>query len=303
MLLIIISFLIDIYSTFLKAKNFNTLWLANIYTISESIILIYFFWQIFQTKISKKIVSISVFVILSTWISQNIFLGKFNQLDNLSIGIESIILIILSLYYYFQVVRTSDDLMIYSRPNFWLVTAFLIYASGTFFLYISWNSLQKESKKESLTTSVIKMKDEVKAMSDSLTTLEVIQPNPSMQWLKKEILNVADSLRETDSTGSDFSLTWLKKELATIADSLRRKDTTTSDISFMITKIRLVRKHIAHYEKSVNEFDTLYSIINAAFLILKNLLLTVAFLLKEPSVTKKTLNQRTKFLDDLLKDD
>ncbi len=193
----IASAIVDISSLFINygSNKHNTLWIGNLFTIIEGLFLFYYFLIISREKFNRNITLLFSSIFLATWLIQNIVLGKFLRLDNLSVGVESLLLIILAILFFFQIVRKSDDLLIYTRPNFWIVTAFLIYASGTFFLYISWNALSQM--------------------------------------------------------------------------------------------------------KSAN---AIYTLINAIFLILKNVLLTVAFLLKEPVETKKTLNQRTKYLDDLLKD-
>ncbi len=56
--------------------------------------------------------------------------------DSFAIGIESIIVILLCIYYLFSQIKESNNLMIYSTFNFWVIISFLLYFSGTFFLYI-----------------------------------------------------------------------------------------------------------------------------------------------------------------------
>jgi hypothetical protein len=45
------------------------------------------------------------------------------------------------IYYFFDQLKDSNTLLIYSSINFWIVIAFLIYLSGTFFLYIYADSM------------------------------------------------------------------------------------------------------------------------------------------------------------------
>ena len=59
-----------------------------------------------------------------------------NSFDSFAIGIESIIILILCIYYLYLEIKESDSLLIYSTFNFWVIITFLIYFSGTFFLYI-----------------------------------------------------------------------------------------------------------------------------------------------------------------------
>lgn len=40
------------------------------------------------------------------------------------------------IYYFFDQLKQTNNLAIYTSINFWVIIAFLIYLSGTFFLYI-----------------------------------------------------------------------------------------------------------------------------------------------------------------------
>jgi hypothetical protein len=64
--------------------------------------------------------------------------------DSFTIGIESIIIILLSIYYLFLQIKGSNNLMIYSTFNFWIIITFLIYFSSTFFLYLMLDSMKKD---------------------------------------------------------------------------------------------------------------------------------------------------------------
>ena len=50
--------------------------------------------------------------------------------------IEAIIIITLCVYYFYIQLNEAGTSIIYATQNFWLIIAFLIYFSGTFFLYI-----------------------------------------------------------------------------------------------------------------------------------------------------------------------
>ncbi len=64
------------------------------------------------------------------------FINKMNDFDSVTIGVESIVIILMCIYYLITQIRGSVDLLVYSTSNFWVVITFLIYLSGTFFLYI-----------------------------------------------------------------------------------------------------------------------------------------------------------------------
>jgi len=47
------------------------------------------------------------------------------------------------LYYFYEKLQETNSLLIYTTQDFWIIIAFLIYLSGTFFLYLyAENTLQ-----------------------------------------------------------------------------------------------------------------------------------------------------------------
>ena len=64
--------------------------------------------------------------------------------DSFASGIECIIIIVLCIYYLFTQIKGSNNLLIYSTFNFWVIITFLIYFSGTLFLYLLTDSMKKD---------------------------------------------------------------------------------------------------------------------------------------------------------------
>lgn len=73
-----------------------------------------------------------------------IFINKGVGFDSFAIGIECIIVLFLCISYLFIQLRGSNSLTIYSTFDFWAVITFLIYFSGTFFLYILAQSMGRD---------------------------------------------------------------------------------------------------------------------------------------------------------------
>jgi hypothetical protein len=59
-----------------------------------------------------------------------------NTFDSLTSGVESIVVILMCIYYLVVQIKGSNNLLVYSTTNFWIIITFLIYLCGTFFLYI-----------------------------------------------------------------------------------------------------------------------------------------------------------------------
>jgi hypothetical protein len=70
-------------------------------------------------------------------------LAKSNSLSSLLTGVETVLIIAMCIYYFFDQLKQTNSLMIYSTINFWIIISFLVYLSGTFFLYIYADSMIK----------------------------------------------------------------------------------------------------------------------------------------------------------------
>lgn len=67
-----------------------------------------------------------------------------NNIDSISITIEYILLIIYSLFYFFEELNEPNTTFIYSSHSFWIVVGILIYSTGTFFFFMQSNNLSDE---------------------------------------------------------------------------------------------------------------------------------------------------------------
>jgi hypothetical protein len=103
----------------------------------------YFLWINIKSSNFKKVIFISslgfvVFIITYT------ILSKFQRIDSFPIGIETIIILIFSFYFFYEKMNDPNTLFIYNDYRFWIVLAFMIYLSGSFFIYIFANQIPKK---------------------------------------------------------------------------------------------------------------------------------------------------------------
>jgi len=88
--------------------------------------------------------------ILLTSIAFSIFLLIYNLktkvlgLDSVPIGIETILILIFSFYYFYEQMQDTNNLFIYSRYSFWVVLGMILYLAGSFFIYIYSSQLSQE---------------------------------------------------------------------------------------------------------------------------------------------------------------
>ncbi len=63
------------------------------------------------------------------------------HLDSVPIAIETIAIFLFSFFYFYEQISDTENLFVYNQPSFWAVLGILIYLAGSFFVYISANSL------------------------------------------------------------------------------------------------------------------------------------------------------------------
>jgi hypothetical protein len=60
------------------------------------------------------------------------------------IGVESILILIFSAYFFYEQVNNPSVLFIYNDYKFWIITGMMIYLSGSFFIYLFANLIPKD---------------------------------------------------------------------------------------------------------------------------------------------------------------
>ena len=62
--------------------------------------------------------------------------AKIQKIDSLPIGVETILILTFSSYFMYERMQDATNLFIYNDYRFWMVLAFMLYLSGSFFIYI-----------------------------------------------------------------------------------------------------------------------------------------------------------------------
>ena len=114
------------------------------FTLIEFSFICYFFYLVFPKNLIKKTIPVIWISFLLFGLVDFLFINKSQKFDSIAIGIESIIIIVLCVSYLFSQIKGVNNLLIYSTFNFWTSVTFLIYFSGTFFLYIMTENSRKD---------------------------------------------------------------------------------------------------------------------------------------------------------------
>lgn len=115
------------------AKRSNS-WLMHIYTVVEFLLISYFYYRLFSKKVFRKIITILFGVFSIVVILNKIYLEPLNKIDNYSLTIESIILLILTSM--FLVDFLINNFIINIRDYRILLTVgYMIYFGGNLFIF------------------------------------------------------------------------------------------------------------------------------------------------------------------------
>ncbi|MBD0331847.1 MAG: hypothetical protein ICV66_04270 [Chitinophagaceae bacterium] len=129
------------YTTKFSSLSYDYL-LFSFYTLIEYLLFSYFLWLNISNFVFRRVVVLlsllfCVFVVVYTFSTEN-------SIDAIPIGVETILILIYSFYYLFEQMNNVKTLYIYDKYQFWFVAGFMIYLSGSFFIYIFTNDASKE---------------------------------------------------------------------------------------------------------------------------------------------------------------
>lgn len=120
------------------------IYLLYAFTIVEYSFFCYFIYLSIPKSIMKKIVPFLWIGFVLFELLVILFKNDPFGFDSITSGIECIIVLFICISYLFIQLRGSNSLVIYSTFDFWVVITFLIYFSGTFFLYILAQSMGRD---------------------------------------------------------------------------------------------------------------------------------------------------------------
>lgn len=110
-------------------------WSRSLYTpIELTFISIYFYYSLTNEKL-KYICTVCMVAFWIYYFGFSEEAGK-DIFDSVQVSIESIIVITYCLLYYYQEIRLPAVDFVYSKPDFMITSAFLLYMTGNFYIYM-----------------------------------------------------------------------------------------------------------------------------------------------------------------------
>jgi hypothetical protein len=94
----------------------------------------------------NKLPVLALIASVSVWLVRNLLMDHLYTYSGFYYGGTTILVILLALIFFFQQLNKPDNPFIYAAPEFWIISAILIYKAGTFFLFLYGNTLDQSEK-------------------------------------------------------------------------------------------------------------------------------------------------------------
>lgn len=138
--IVLLIFSSEIFAAYLGMHGHPNHYVYNFIDLIQTLLLVFLvFKPLLQHKSSSKIVLLIGIGFSLLWLLLK-FQTRFSEYDKVSAAISSLIVFLLSLYYFFEQMNKPSDVFIYQKRYFWIVTAYFIYTAGTFFVFLVFSS-------------------------------------------------------------------------------------------------------------------------------------------------------------------
>ena len=113
------------------------------FTLIEYTAFSFVLYSVIDNRIFRSIILASS-AVFYVFVIYYFLTAKNNTFDSLPASLEAILIVAFSIFYLFDQMNKPQVIFIYQEPNFWFVVAFILYFSGTLFLFIQASNLSKE---------------------------------------------------------------------------------------------------------------------------------------------------------------
>lgn len=157
LLFLLAGFLIDAFSmirVFVFHQGANTI--ISVGSLFDFSFLLLFYRSLFKQRSVRAFISIIIIIHLCFAIINSIFIQGISNTSTYTFVFRSIAFIVISLLYFYTLIRELPTERITKLPMFWINTAVLLYSSGTFFQWLLLGYIINNLKGDVVNTYTIK---------------------------------------------------------------------------------------------------------------------------------------------------
>ncbi|WP_207492459.1 hypothetical protein [Aridibaculum aurantiacum] len=146
MFLVVVGFATDVLGLYLISQGRANLIFYNLFLLVETSCVLYFFRKILKVKNIDRYILAGFILFAGYWSFLFATKGTKSFIDE-AIKVGYFILLAFCIVFYYRQLKTLDAAP-YTNRYFWIVTGYLVYIAGTFFLFSLLNNLTKEEQAE-----------------------------------------------------------------------------------------------------------------------------------------------------------
>ena len=136
----------ELFGFYLHRQNIDSSADFAVFTVIEFISFCVFYYFAVPSR-RTKIVMVASGIFLSLFALLDYFvIDTEHSFDSRTSGMESILIILMCIYYLGLQLGSNKPLFNYSTSNFWVIITFLIYLAGIFFVYIMAGNMTHDKK-------------------------------------------------------------------------------------------------------------------------------------------------------------
>lgn len=187
---LLFDFGINIALIYIDVKFHNKIY--PVATFFESLFFAYFFYLVIKKASLRRAIVIASIVLALTSLTYYVYtyyyayevLRRTVHLDSVPIAIETISVFLFSFFYFYEQINDTENLFVYNKPSFWGVLGILIYLAGSFFVYISANSLSLQQLLQYwiITNIASIIKNLFFAIAIFLTATQIVKKRPLKKY-------------------------------------------------------------------------------------------------------------------------
>lgn len=117
-------------------ENKNNMFLFHIYTLIEGIVLIVYYMLFFLSRRMKILIQLLLVSFVVVCILDIMFFESIKTYPSIPRTVECIFITILSISFFINLFHKSEIIELAKYPHFWMVSGYLLFFAGTFFMNI-----------------------------------------------------------------------------------------------------------------------------------------------------------------------
>jgi hypothetical protein len=141
------SFVVFLITNIMADKGINNMFLYHLFSLFEIIILGYYFLK----SLLKKQLTLYWFILggyFVFWIINIIAFENLKLFNSNSSVVSNLIVLLLAMYYLFEVSKSEDVLYFQKLPGFWIASAFLVSCALSIFGFVAYKYFQVNNYKD-----------------------------------------------------------------------------------------------------------------------------------------------------------